>query len=349
MSGCRYLVHCCKQWTTNLLVQYRYARETRLALASRYWSLPALLCLALSSCGVSSQQGLPRATPDSVALYRSFDGQLKRLLACARTTNRVAVVAHRGGTAPGFPENSLSAVSRVLATVPALIELDVVRSSDGVLFLHHDDTLDRTTNGSGPFSEQRWSDVAQLSLIDNDGVVTSERPATLLEALAILRDRAFLLLDVKDASATEDVVALVRDQGMLQATVFIVYNLEQAGRVRSVESSAMLALGANSEAQTRLIYEAGFADAPFLALTGSVAAANPPPERLSRDGHFILGGSYVGANPPDARLETDDVISAFDRAANNGYQLVVSNRAIAAFRYLNSHGIAVDGSDCPAD
>ena len=319
---------------------------------SSYCALAALISIAFTGCAVSGEKADQRsseATYDSAALYRWFDGQLNSLLVCARTIGRVAVVAHRGGTAPGFPENSLSAISRSLATVPALIELDVVSSSDGVLYLHHDDTLDRTTTGSGLYSDQRWSDVEQLSLIDNEGTVTSERPATFSEALEVLRDRAFLLLDLKDPRATRDAVALVRDRGMLRATVFIVYNLDQASRVRSVEPSAMLALGANSERQTTSIYDAGLANMPFVALTGSISSENLPPERLSRDGHFLLGGSYLGANPPDARLETDETISAFDKAARNGFQLVVSNRAISAFRYLNSRDIALNYADCSVD
>ncbi|CAK6974567.1 glycerophosphodiester phosphodiesterase 1 [Scomber scombrus] len=42
------------------------------------------------------------------------------------------------------------------------VELDLEFSADGVPILLHDDTVDRTTNGSGPLSQIRFSDLGKL-------------------------------------------------------------------------------------------------------------------------------------------------------------------------------------------
>lgn len=59
------------------------------------------------------------------------------------------VFAHRGGCALG-PENTLASFDRGMAAGADGLELDVRLAADGVPVVHHDLTLDRTTNVSGP-------------------------------------------------------------------------------------------------------------------------------------------------------------------------------------------------------
>jgi glycerophosphoryl diester phosphodiesterase len=58
------------------------------------------------------------------------------------------IIAHRG--ASGYaPENTMAAFERAVAMGATEVETDVSFTRDGHLLLLHDDTLDRTTNGSG--------------------------------------------------------------------------------------------------------------------------------------------------------------------------------------------------------
>ena len=59
------------------------------------------------------------------------------------------VFAHRGGAALA-PENTIAAFDIGLASGAEGIELDVQLSSDGVVVVCHDATLDRTTDTAGP-------------------------------------------------------------------------------------------------------------------------------------------------------------------------------------------------------
>jgi len=43
-----------------------------------------------------------------------------------------------------------------------MVEFDVKLSADGVLFLLHDDTLDRTTSGRGPADALTWAELSKL-------------------------------------------------------------------------------------------------------------------------------------------------------------------------------------------
>jgi len=71
-------------------------------------------------------------------------------------------IAHRGAGKLA-PENTLSAFRLGAAHGYRMFECDAKLSADGVVFLMHDATLDRTTNGQGIGGLQDWHD---LSLLD---------------------------------------------------------------------------------------------------------------------------------------------------------------------------------------
>ncbi|ADU38970.1 glycerophosphodiester phosphodiesterase [Variovorax paradoxus] len=70
-------------------------------------------------------------------------------------------VAHRGAGKLA-PENTLAAFRFGAAHGYRMFECDAKLSADGVPFLMHDATLDRTTNGHGIGGEQTWSALSQL-------------------------------------------------------------------------------------------------------------------------------------------------------------------------------------------
>lgn len=74
---------------------------------------------------------------------------------------RPAVFAHRGGCALG-PENTLAAFDLGLRAGADGLELDVHLSSDGVVVVCHDATLDRTTNATGPVAAWTAVDLARV-------------------------------------------------------------------------------------------------------------------------------------------------------------------------------------------
>jgi glycerophosphoryl diester phosphodiesterase len=74
---------------------------------------------------------------------------------------RRRVFAHRGGAALG-PENTLAAFELGVKAGAEGLELDVHLSSDGVPVVHHDDTLERTTNASGPVAARTAAELARV-------------------------------------------------------------------------------------------------------------------------------------------------------------------------------------------
>jgi glycerophosphoryl diester phosphodiesterase len=74
---------------------------------------------------------------------------------------RPQVIAHRGGSLLR-PENTLLAFDHGLALGADGLEFDVHLSRDGVVVIHHDTTLERTTNGRGAVAARTADELARL-------------------------------------------------------------------------------------------------------------------------------------------------------------------------------------------
>ena len=71
------------------------------------------------------------------------------------------ILGHRGASV-ARPENTIAAFAHALDLGAGGIECDVQRAADGALVLIHDDTLDRTTDGTGVVGDLPWSALAGL-------------------------------------------------------------------------------------------------------------------------------------------------------------------------------------------
>ncbi|HUF13045.1 MAG TPA: glycerophosphodiester phosphodiesterase [Longimicrobiales bacterium] len=72
------------------------------------------------------------------------------------------LIAHRGGAALA-PENTLVAVEQAVRRWRAdMVEVDVHATADGRCVLMHDDTVDRTTDGSGPIAAHTLAELRRL-------------------------------------------------------------------------------------------------------------------------------------------------------------------------------------------
>ncbi|WP_299471124.1 glycerophosphodiester phosphodiesterase family protein [uncultured Roseibium sp.] len=71
------------------------------------------------------------------------------------------IVSHRGACRCA-PENTFASLEKAIDLGADVVELDVRPSRDGVLYVLHDATVDRTTDGAGRISELTSTDVDQL-------------------------------------------------------------------------------------------------------------------------------------------------------------------------------------------
>jgi glycerophosphoryl diester phosphodiesterase len=79
------------------------------------------------------------------------------------------ILGHRGASV-ARPENTIAAFAHALDLGAVGIECDVQRTADGELVLIHDDTLDRTTNGTGVVGNLTWPELAGLDAGGGDSI-----------------------------------------------------------------------------------------------------------------------------------------------------------------------------------
>lgn len=111
--------------------------------------------------------------------------------------------AHRGLHGEGAPENSLGAFSRSVEAGYG-IELDVRLSSDNVLVVFHDDTLDRMTDKTGLVNAYTKDELSAISLAGTD-----ERIPTLDSVLSLVSGKVPLLVEIKEAQGSLEVTRRV--------------------------------------------------------------------------------------------------------------------------------------------
>jgi glycerophosphoryl diester phosphodiesterase len=197
----------------------------------------------LAACGDKQQAATP-LVENSAAILPGID--LARLLDCAREQRVTLLQAHRAGDRLGAAENSLAAINASLNDGALFIEIDVARTADGVLVLMHDDTLERTTTGSGLTTESRYAELSTLTLVDLNGRDTGEPIPTLAEALAALEGRGIAQIDRKAPTTFEEIAAIVEASDAVGRSVIITYTIVEAIALHRRLPQVMISTGIKS-------------------------------------------------------------------------------------------------------
>lgn len=113
-------------------------------------------------------------------------------------------IAHRGAGKLA-PENTLAAFQLGAKLGYRMFECDAKLSSDGVVFLLHDEHLERTTNGTGVAGSHEWSHLSQLDAGSWHSIAYADEPLPTLESLArfCLSHGYFLNIEIKPTPGTE--------------------------------------------------------------------------------------------------------------------------------------------------
>ena len=157
-------------------------------------------------------------------------------------SSRPLVFAHRGGTALA-PENTLAAFDNGLALGADGLELDVHLSRDGVVVVHHDRTLDRTTNLQGPLAHYTAWDLSRAdagSRFRGGDTFPTRGGAvgvpTLIDVLRRYRDASIIVeLKVNTSAMAEAVVGVIRAADALERVCLASFGRAALRAARSIE------------------------------------------------------------------------------------------------------------------
>ena len=108
----------------------------------------------------------------------------------------VYVAAHRGWKTK-YPENTLPAFDAAALAGVDQIETDVRVTRDGELVLIHDETLDRTTGGTGLVRDHTLSELKKIDASNGMDGFSGVRIPTLEEFLSLMKERNVKTLDIE--------------------------------------------------------------------------------------------------------------------------------------------------------
>ncbi|WP_321491233.1 glycerophosphodiester phosphodiesterase family protein [uncultured Hyphomonas sp.] len=199
----------------------------------------------LAGCATATPATAEPPAAATEAVIESFPliadaGGMPDFFNCLRQQDAILISAHRGGPVPGYPENALETFQHTVTEIPALLEIDVQKSADGVMILMHDDTLERTSTGGGEASRLTLAELQAFTLEDNDGSATAFRIPTLDAVLDWSEGRAMLALDRKGTTTYQDLVEAVAEHDAFGRVMFATYSLEDAALVSGLSSKAMI-------------------------------------------------------------------------------------------------------------
>jgi glycerophosphoryl diester phosphodiesterase len=152
---------------------------------------------------------------------------------------RPLVFAHRGGSALA-PENTIAAFDNGLALGADGLELDVHLSRDGVVVVHHDRLLDRTTTLRGPIALRTAEELRRAQV------------PTLAAVLARYRDaRIIVEMKVNAVELAARTIEVVRGAGAVERVCLGSFGLRVLRAARAIDP-AIATSGAREEVRWAL-------------------------------------------------------------------------------------------------
>lgn len=263
---------------------------------------------------------------------RSFSKALKNF-----DRSRVWICAHRCNTGDALiPENSVTALKKCIASgYVDIVETDPRMTRDGVMVLMHDETVNRTTNGTGRVSDLTYAQVRALRLKLPDGTLTADTIPTLRGFLLEAKGKVFVDLDFIDKVAHMEIYNLVKECGMLDQVMFYTSSNSQAISSLlgySPPGIVFTQTGKESDAEAykqQGIYVTQITTAKMLETNLGAAAAQNSLAVLSNT--LVQNGITI-----DNDIKYNSDYSGVDRLLSGGVNIIQTDQAPLMDAYLKS-------------
>mgnify|MGYP005846399817 CR=1 FL=1 len=241
------------------------------------------------------------------------------------------VSAHRGGPTTNFPENCTATFQNTIKYVPAIIETDIALSKDSILVMMHDNTLDRTTTGTGPISNYTYKELQTLFLKDNDGNITNYKIETLDEVLKWGKGKVVYTLDVKRGVPFKMIVDAVKKYKAENYCMIITYNANQAAEVAALAPEMLLSVSARGKEDVERLQTMGVKKENMVAFVGTSFPKPEVMDYMKSEGITCITGTM--GNLDKSAIANGDKI--YTDIINAGVMIISSDRPIEVAKQMN--------------
>lgn len=157
------------------------------------------------------------------------------------------IYAHRGASGHA-PENTLEAFRLAMEMGADGFELDVHMSKDGELVVIHDETVDRTTDGTGFVKDLTLAQLKALDARNGMDAYANARIPTLAEVFDLIRDTHHIVnVEVKTDECfypmiEEKCLALAAEKGVEDRVIYSSFNHHTLLKLRQLKPDAKLGM-----------------------------------------------------------------------------------------------------------
>jgi glycerophosphoryl diester phosphodiesterase len=147
----------------------------------------------------------------------------------------VRIIAHRGAS-NAYPENSLTAFRKAVASGADSLEVDLRRSADSVIYCFHDYHLRRLTGFSGYVQRTHSRQIDRLRLLDSEPTLRFDH---FLEEFA---GKVEIVLDIKSTGIEADILRLLARLPKRSEIICSSFNSRILSRLKTLRPQTRTAL-----------------------------------------------------------------------------------------------------------
>jgi glycerophosphoryl diester phosphodiesterase len=222
--------------------------------------------------------------------------------------------------------------------------MDIHQTKDGVFVLMHDNTIDRTTNGSGAVSDLTLAEIQSFFLYYPDGTLSNLKVPTLQDTLLALKGKCLMMLD-KSNDYFDEIAELARNCGVVNQ-IILKSSKTTSEMVDVLENNPDVYYGAGTISQGK--YEDSIENLPLEMISISYSETNSwlvssAAQALSDSYDVRVWNNSLDSTPNSSAGHTDSQ-ALIDPDGNWGWQIghgidIIQTDEISALRdYLLSLG-----------
>lgn len=173
------------------------------------------------------------------------------------------VIAH-GGAKDLFPENTMVAFEGAITYNVDALEMDIKLTADNILITHHDDEIDRMSDGEGKVNDYTFEELKKFNFGYDFEDLNGNRPyqnikveVTSLESLMVKYTEIPMIIEIKDQedlgkNAADLLMSMIEKYGRKENTIIASFHDEIIDYILSKENDFLVST-AEGEARKMVI------------------------------------------------------------------------------------------------
>ncbi|WP_438964168.1 glycerophosphodiester phosphodiesterase family protein [Winogradskyella sp.] len=251
----------------------------------------------------------------------------------ASNKNYPNISVHRGGKDIfNYPENCLETIQFINDSISAIFEIDIAQTKDDKLVLMHDNSINRTTTGSGLVRRMTYKQLSKFNLIDDFGNETSYKIPLFKDVLKWCKtNNVILTVDIKRSVRQIDVINAIKEANAEDICVLITYDVAQAKSAFKNAPELLLSVSARNNEEFERLLKSKIPTENMLAFTGTRLSPQSLYKRLHQNDIVCILGTLSNLDR-QAKARGNQLYETWKAM---GIDIIATDRPFEAFKAIN--------------